>query len=182
MPSIVVSESQSPESKKKMKKQLNPETPELDDSVEKKTQKEKKSKKTKLPSNLDSNTVKTTKKDEKKKKRNATEIDETDNEEERSDPNSEMGDAMNLNMKKKMKIGNDDEEKVENLNALSNFRISEPLREVLKAKGIESLFPIQAMTFDTILDGADLIGRARTGQVRVFIEILNCNLRFFSLI
>ncbi|XP_022891917.1 DEAD-box ATP-dependent RNA helicase 7-like [Olea europaea var. sylvestris] len=174
MPSIVVSESQSPESKKKMKKQLNPETPELDDSVEKKTQKEKKSKKTKLPSNLDSNTVKTTKKDEKKKKkkRNATEIDETDNEEERSDPNSEMGDAMNLNMKKKMKIGNDDEEKVENLNALSNFRISEPLREVLKAKGIESLFPIQAMTFDTILDGADLIGRARTGQGKTLAFVL----------
>ncbi|CAA2962995.1 DEAD-box ATP-dependent RNA helicase 7 [Olea europaea subsp. europaea] len=175
MPSIVVSESQSPESKKKMKKQLNPETPELDDSVEKKTQKEKKSKKTKLPCNLDSNTVKTIKKDEKKKKkkkRKDTEIDETDNEEERSDPNSEMGDAMNLNMKKKIKIGNDDEEKVENQNALSNFRISEPLREVLKVRGIESLFPIQAMTFDTILDGADLIGRARTGQGKTLAFVL----------
>ncbi|CAI9774995.1 unnamed protein product [Fraxinus pennsylvanica] len=172
MPSIVVSESQSSERKKKMKKQqLNPETPELDDSVEKKTQKEKKSKKTKMPSNLDSNTITTTKKD-KKKKRKATEIDETDNEEERSDTSSEMGDAMNLSMKKKMKIGDGDVEKVKNPNALSNFRISEPLREALKAKGIESLFPIQAMTFDTILDGADLIGRARTGQGKTLAFVL----------
>ncbi|KAL2558503.1 DEAD-box ATP-dependent RNA helicase 7 [Forsythia ovata] len=168
MPSVVVSESQSPDSKKKMKK-LNPETPEVD-SVEKKSQKEKKSKKTKLPSELDSNIVTTTKKD--KKKRKATEIDETDNEEERSETSSEMGVAMNLNMKKKKMKAGDDEEKVENPNAVSNFRISEPLRETLKAKGIESLFPIQAMTFDTILDGADLVGRARTGQGKTLAFVL----------
>lgn len=54
-----------------------------------------------------------------------------------------------------------------NPNAVSKFRISKVLREKLKSKGIESLFPIQAMTFDLILDGADLVGRARTGQVEV---------------
>lgn len=58
-----------------------------------------------------------------------------------------------------------EEEEEEDPNAVSRFRISEPLREKLKEKGIESLFPIQAMTFDTILDGSDLVGRARTGQV-----------------
>ncbi|CAH9121658.1 unnamed protein product [Cuscuta epithymum] len=60
----------------------------------------------------------------------------------------------------------------ENPNSISNFRISDPLREALKAKGIESLFPIQATTFDTILDGCDLVGRARTGQGKTLAFIL----------
>ncbi|KAL1825006.1 hypothetical protein ACET3Z_011784 [Daucus carota] len=59
---------------------------------------------------------------------------------------------------KKMKV------KEENPNAAANFRILEPLRNKLRGNGIEALFPIQAMTFDTILDGTDLVGRARTGQ------------------
>lgn len=61
--------------------------------------------------------------------------------------------------------GEELEKKKKDPNATSNFRISEPLRAKLKEKGIESLFPIQARTFDTILDGSDLVGRARTGQV-----------------
>lgn len=68
------------------------------------------------------------------------------------------------------------EKKVEDHNAVSKFKISEPLREKLKEKGIESLFPIQAMTFDTILHGFDLVGRARTGQVSFSSQFL-----FFSL-
>ncbi|MBO8831376.1 hypothetical protein INO48_13935, partial [Staphylococcus aureus] len=48
-------------------------------------------------------------------------------------------------------------------NALTNFRISEPLRQSLRSKGIKALFPIQATTFDLVLDGNDLVGRARTG-------------------
>ncbi|KAK4363413.1 hypothetical protein RND71_018654 [Anisodus tanguticus] len=67
------------------------------------------------------------------------------------------------NKKKKKKK----EEQVEDHNALSNFRISVPLREALIAKGINALFPIQAMTFDTVLDASDLVGRARTGQFPV---------------
>lgn len=62
----------------------------------------------------------------------------------------------------RFEMNNDDEE---DPNALTKFRISKALRETLKEKGIESLFPIQAMTFNTILDGSDLVGRARTGQV-----------------
>lgn len=77
--------------------------------------------------------------------------------------------------KKKLKVvegddgevsGSGEEDSGKNPNAVSNFRISEPLREKLKSKGIGSLFPIQAMTFDVILDGSDLVGRARTGQVK----------------
>ncbi|CAK8573615.1 unnamed protein product [Lathyrus sativus] len=64
------------------------------------------------------------------------------------------------------------EKKMEDHNAVSRFKISEPLREKLKEKGIESLFPIQAMTFDTILHGFDLVGRARTGQGKTLAFVL----------
>ena len=76
---------------------------------------------------------------------------------------------MKKSKKKKMKTVEVDEEEVvvkeDNPNAVSKFRISEPLRNALKAKGIEALFPIQARTFDSIYDGLDLIGKAKTGQV-----------------
>ncbi|KAI7725665.1 hypothetical protein M8C21_023481 [Ambrosia artemisiifolia] len=57
-------------------------------------------------------------------------------------------------------------------NAVSQFRISDPLRNALKTKGIESLFPIQARTFQSIYDGLDLIGKAKTGQGKTLAFIL----------
>ncbi|KAK8945515.1 DEAD-box ATP-dependent RNA helicase 7 [Platanthera guangdongensis] len=57
-------------------------------------------------------------------------------------------------------------------NALSNFRISKALVEKLNSNGIYSLFPIQAKTFDIILEGYDLLGRARTGQGKTLAFIL----------
>ncbi|XXG70403.1 hypothetical protein AAC387_Pa06g3173 [Persea americana] len=65
-----------------------------------------------------------------------------------------------------------EDEKEADPNAVSNFRISEPLREKLKSKGIESLFPIQAMTFEIVLNGCDLVGRARTGQGKTLAFVL----------
>ncbi|KAG7389461.1 hypothetical protein PHYPSEUDO_010346 [Phytophthora pseudosyringae] len=47
---------------------------------------------------------------------------------------------------------------------LESFRISAETQKNLKARGIHTLFPIQAMTFDKIMDGKDLMGRARTGM------------------
>lgn len=49
---------------------------------------------------------------------------------------------------------------------LENFRLCPEIRSALQKKGISSLFPIQADTFDIVLGGSDLIARARTGQVR----------------
>ncbi|XP_051142911.1 DEAD-box ATP-dependent RNA helicase 7-like [Andrographis paniculata] len=80
-----------------------------------------------------------------------------------------------MSKKKKMKFelyNEAAEEEDQNPNAVSNFRISEPLREMLKEKGIESLFPIQSMTFNAILDGSDLVGRARTGQGKTLAFVL----------
>lgn len=118
------------------------------------------------------------KKKKESKKRKALEIEE---EEERSETSSELVEPVNSKAedsekekkkrKKTAKVEEEEEEEEgkseEDPNAISRFRISEPLRAKLKEKGITSLFPIQAMTFDTVLDGSDLVGRARTGQVYV---------------
>ncbi|CAN0076427.1 unnamed protein product, partial [Phaeothamnion confervicola] len=48
---------------------------------------------------------------------------------------------------------------------LDEFDISEATKTVLRARGFQSLFPIQqAMTYANIKAGKDLIGRARTGM------------------
>ncbi|CAN4080781.1 unnamed protein product [Withania somnifera] len=87
-----------------------------------------------------------------------------------------LDDVVDEKKKKKMKKEKEAAKlvkgKEEDPNALSNFRISVPLREALIAKGIYALFPIQAMTFDTILDGSDLVGRARTGQGKTLAFVL----------
>ncbi|KAG9445119.1 hypothetical protein H6P81_016459 [Aristolochia fimbriata] len=109
-------------------------------------------------------------------------------EEEKSDTSSELDEPVgpnpgNFGALKKPRLSVEDEEsdeedvtaddvEEENPNAVSNFRISAPLREKLKSKGIEALFPIQAMTFDMILDGYDLVGRARTGQGKTLAFVL----------
>ncbi|CAK9135195.1 unnamed protein product [Ilex paraguariensis] len=190
MPSLAGYEhlSESPKDKKEKKKKMKSvETLLLDSSVDRKTKKEKKSKEPKANSkdsesdSENSEQIWLEKKSTKKKetKRKAFEID--DDEEGKSDTSSELVEPMNLKVeeektktKKKMKLTEDDDdvEEEENPNALSKFRISKPLKEALKSKGIEALFPIQAMTFDTILDGSDLVGRARTGQGKTLAFVL----------
>ncbi|CAG8717887.1 9962_t:CDS:2, partial [Racocetra persica] len=46
---------------------------------------------------------------------------------------------------------------------LSSYRITKTTADSLKKRGIESLFPIQAATFDFIYDGKDILARAKTG-------------------
>ncbi|KAL0964678.1 hypothetical protein UPYG_G00327470 [Umbra pygmaea] len=47
--------------------------------------------------------------------------------------------------------------------AFSNFRISPNTISLLKARGISYLFDIQTQTFNSVYDGKDVIGQARTG-------------------
>ena len=51
-------------------------------------------------------------------------------------------------------------------NSLDNFALSPAVRTKLRECGIAALFPIQAATFKIVMDGFDLVGRARTGQAR----------------
>ena len=45
--------------------------------------------------------------------------------------------------------------------AIDNFRLSPAVKALLRQKGIEALFHIQAQTLTSVLDGFDLVGRAR---------------------
>ncbi|KAD5961282.1 hypothetical protein E3N88_12755 [Mikania micrantha] len=138
--------------------------------------KEKKSKKI----NQSTETFSDFEKSEKKIKRKRKDSLDSDNDERKSDTSSEIvepiEESMKKSKKKKMKTVEvdvkEDENKEVDPNSVSNFRISEPLRNALKAKGIEALFPIQARTFDSIFDGLDLIGKAKTGQGKTLAFIL----------
>ncbi|KAK3040131.1 hypothetical protein RJ639_027857 [Escallonia herrerae] len=179
MPSIAESPQSTiattPKDKKDKKKKMKDTTEALniDPSAENNSGGKKEKKAKKAPKNPAGDSEEVVKKKEKKRK--AVEVDE---EEERSETSSELGEPMNLKKSKKVKLieeeeSGDEEKKVEDdPNSVSNFRISEPLRNTLKAKGIEALFPIQAMTFDTVLDGSDLVGRARTGQGKTLAFVL----------
>eukprot|EP00882_Tetradesmus_deserticola_P014082 GHRQ01014966.1.p1 GENE.GHRQ01014966.1~~GHRQ01014966.1.p1 ORF type:complete len:222 (+),score=88.64 GHRQ01014966.1:132-797(+) len=59
-----------------------------------------------------------------------------------------------------------------NPNALDNFALSEQIKSLLRSKGIESLFAIQAACFDVVLDGKDVVGRARTGCGKTLAFVL----------
>ncbi|KAL8247933.1 hypothetical protein R6Q59_009149 [Mikania micrantha] len=186
MPSLAkFSETLAPSSETKAKKMNNTasESAGLESSNKKKEKPEKKSKKSKI-SPQSTETSSDSEKSEKKIKRKRKASSDTDNDEGKSDTSSELGEPINRKIeesmkkikKKKMKTDEVDEKeagsKEENPNAVSNFRISEPLKNALKAKGIETLFPIQARTFDSIYDGLDLIGKAKTGQGKTLAFIL----------
>ena len=56
--------------------------------------------------------------------------------------------------------------------ALDNFRLSAPIKSLLRAKNMDSLFDIQAQTLNFLLDGFDLVGRARTGCGKTLAFVL----------
>lgn len=61
---------------------------------------------------------------------------------------------------------------VEDPLALDRFRLSQAVKAQLMNKGISSLFPIQARTFDLALDGCDVVGRAKTGSGKTLAFVL----------
>ncbi|KAK9103515.1 hypothetical protein Sjap_020769 [Stephania japonica] len=168
MPSLMISDDSFTEDKIKKSKKTMDLFESIVDKKKKKESKETKKKKHRKddPSSSDSDDQS---KKSKKSKRKADEI--ADDFEENSETSSEIGEPIVADKKqKKQKLSVDSEDDAgevvaaNNPNAVSNFRISEALKAALKSKGIEALFPIQAMTFNTIIDGSDLVGRARTGQ------------------
>ena len=58
------------------------------------------------------------------------------------------------------------------LGKLSKFRIRRETRKLLKERGVKYLFPIQYMTFDSVYDGKDVIGQARTGTGKTLSFVL----------
>ncbi|XP_057528268.1 DEAD-box ATP-dependent RNA helicase 7 [Amaranthus tricolor] len=164
MPSLAMVDSISPESPKthKKEKKMKLETLISDTKINKKE---------KISSGKKSKEEK-----EKKKKRKAVDLND-DDDENKSDSSSELIEPVSADSKvkkKKAKLmeASDVEEEENDPNSLSNFRISKPLKDALTSKGIKALFPIQAMTFDIVLDGCDLVGRARTGQGKTLAFVL----------
>ncbi|XP_062073334.1 DEAD-box ATP-dependent RNA helicase 7 [Humulus lupulus] len=160
-------------------------------STSPKDKKEKKAKSQTLMETLASDALSAgkTKKESKKKESKKRKASDVEDEEEKSETSSELFEPANSKVKngevesakkkkKKAKVeeemGEEDGEAIveEHPNAISKYRISEPLKAKLKEKGIEALFPIQAMTFDIVLDGCDLVGRARTGQGKTLAFVL----------
>ncbi|KAF2562640.1 hypothetical protein F2Q70_00018872 [Brassica cretica] len=158
MPSLALSE------EKKMKKSTASETTTAATTPDSKKKKEKK------PKLSDSDGGEDSEKKKSKKKRKAAAAAES------SDSGSELVEPESSKKKSSKKVKLSVVEDVPN--AVSKFRISDPLRAKLKEKGIEALFPIQATTFDMVLDGADLVGRARTGQDH--IERQNLDLTYLQ--
>lgn len=56
--------------------------------------------------------------------------------------------------------------------SLDNFRLSSPVKSLLRAKDMQTLFDIQAQTLNFCLDGFDLVGRARTGCGKTLAFVL----------
>ncbi|KAG7492963.1 hypothetical protein MATL_G00020930 [Megalops atlanticus] len=52
--------------------------------------------------------------------------------------------------------------------AFSNFQISKETVKLLQARGVTYLFDIQVKTFNSIYDGKDVVGQARTGTGKTF--------------
>ncbi|KAM6390604.1 nucleolar RNA helicase 2-like isoform 2-T2 [Pluvialis apricaria] len=56
--------------------------------------------------------------------------------------------------------------------AFSNFPLSESTINLLNARGVKYLFPVQVKTFQPIYDGKDLIAQARTGTGKTYSFVL----------
>ncbi|KAG2780164.1 ATP-dependent RNA helicase [Phytophthora cactorum] len=104
-------------------------------------------------------------KKEKKEKKSKKRSREADEENDDTDPAEETGESeVEAPAAKKAKSENATHVGGEENPPLDSFRICDETKKNLQTRGIHTLFPIQSMTFDKIMDGKDLMGRARTGM------------------
>jgi ATP-dependent RNA helicase DDX21 len=54
-------------------------------------------------------------------------------------------------------------QKLDDPTLLENFKLETCIYNALKETGVDSLFPIQIASFDPVIQGKDVLGRARTG-------------------
>ncbi|CAG8615373.1 13267_t:CDS:2 [Acaulospora morrowiae] len=117
----------------------------------------------------------------KRKKNEANEVGETEGnngldgikpKKRKTEIESSTGDAIEKDLDMKDSDASNDAVKQENEKEageipenlkLTSYRISQETIDCLKKRGIMSLFPIQASTFDLIYDGKDVLARAKTG-------------------
>lgn len=64
------------------------------------------------------------------------------------------------------------EVKAEDPMAVDNFELCAGIKSLLRSKGIDALFPIQAQTLGIALEGIDVVGRARTGCGKTLAFVL----------
>lgn len=146
--------------------QKNSEIKEKKSKKDKKDKKEKKEKKDKKEKK-----EKKSKKSEKKSKELAEDIDDVDSKKRTIDSVEEVvlassQDISPISKKLKQELLDQAEEIADEIPQnldIDSYRISDHTKSKLNEKGIKSLFPIQAATFDAIFDGKDVVGRARTG-------------------
>ena len=106
----------------------------------------------------------TSDKKSKKTKKQDKGTDENDNKKSKKAKNSDV--SSDSEVVEVAANGADSSEEEEDPRRLENFRLCPEVVSALKKKDITSLFPIQAETLNVVLNGSDLIARARTGQVR----------------
>mmetsp|Transcript_247 Transcript_247/g.386 ORF Transcript_247/g.386 Transcript_247/m.386 type:complete len:726 (-) Transcript_247:806-2983(-) len=137
------------------------------DKSPKKVKKDKKDKKEKSKSKKEKKEKKEKrkeKKDKKDKKRKRSESSDSSSAEEKETKGKEP------EVKKTKKLSEPEAEKTEEnplmkgAKPISEFDVSSATVGALKKRGIESLFEIQVKTFPVIMEGKDVIGRARTGM------------------
>lgn len=56
--------------------------------------------------------------------------------------------------------------------SIDRFRLCDTVKGMLRDKGFHTLFPIQAQTLEVLLDGNDVMGRARTGSGKTLAFVL----------
>ncbi|XP_051507105.1 nucleolar RNA helicase 2 isoform X1 [Myxocyprinus asiaticus] len=148
--------------KKKIKKMKEKKTTAATDECECPAPKKRKSEQltTDVNGNMDTNTIK------KKKKMKVKAADATDG--------SEMlqtSSSAEISSEQPAAASDSDMEKEtpeQREGAFANFRISQDTVKLLQARGVTYLFDIQVKTFNSVYDGKDLIGQARTGTGKTF--------------